>query len=89
MWLSRHASELVESLPRPDESWCFGDTDLSFSVFMQLKTRGLIERACDSEDGKWVTPWSTLRHVSDYGRCDTEDVGIVVTTDCNNVANQK
>jgi len=74
-WMSAHAHELVDRLPRPECRWRWSDVDLTESELKTLRRAGLIEQV---EEGHWRTTRRCIQAVADYGRFECADVGIHV-----------
>lgn len=78
-WMSCHAHELVDALPRSGATWRWGDVDLDTSTLRSMMHRGLIVQV-DRNEQTWRTPRNTIRAIADYGGYDMDDVGAGCST---------
>lgn len=91
-WINANASEL-RGLPAPEEEWQWSETDLSWSILIQLSDRDAIEcvgRASNSAPTKvWKTRqdvWDDLVRTAYMQDIDLEYLEINPSTDGNLVS---
>lgn len=86
MWLSAHAADLADCIPRPGATWRWGDVDTPHRQLCQLAERNLIEKAERTEDHRWRwrTPPSTIVALAQYADAAASDIGVDVTEESVN-----
>jgi len=78
-WMTAHAHELKDCIPRPPCTWSWSDTELSLSHLRYLKNSNLILRV----GNQWETSEKCIEAIAAYGRVDNEDdIGVLVCGDC-------
>lgn len=72
-WVSAHAHELADGLPRPCYRWRWSCVDLPQGHLQRLRDYGLIEQ---TDSGRWRTTERCRRAVADYGAVPVDEVGV-------------
>lgn len=84
-WMSSHAHELHDRLPKPCCRWSWSDVELEQSELLRLRDAGLIEQVGPQT---WRTRTEAIDAVADYGRFERKDVGVMVGQVVINIENQ-